>query len=169
MEQAEEVRTTKRSEQDDASDGGAVADGAGAADVPHGADGDHGESDQVAAVADGECGREVAEVVHEKSGVERHFKDAAGQGEPSFLKSPEISDAAPDPDVEAALFGNGAGEFADHQGGGQAPEKRSEDEDEECAGVAGHWTISSRPKGPPADHEISGGDQREEGEFAGGL
>ena len=62
-----------------------------------------------------ERGREASDIIDEKSRVERHFEDAAREREPRFLIAPETAHAAAHPDVKAALFGDGGGEFADHQ------------------------------------------------------
>ena len=97
-------------------------------------------SDQsVGARAGGERGAEFAEVEHEDGGIERHVEDAGGEREPALLIAPEGPERAAHPDIKAAFGGDGGGEFADHQRGGQAPE----------SGSASRMTMARRIAAPP--------------------
>src|SRR5713101_7481206 len=59
--------------------------------------------------------RHLLQIKNKKSRVNRHIENTRGQREPCFLKAPEISQAAPDPRVVAALRRKRAGEFANHE------------------------------------------------------
>ena len=115
----------------------------------------------------GEAGASVREIEDEGGGVDGHVEDAGGEGEPGFLKSPEASHGAADPDVEAAFFGDGAGEFADHEGGGEAPEEGDEGEEEERAAVAGDADDVFKAVGAAGDHEVGRRDERQQPHLAG--
>jgi len=71
----------------------------------------------------GERGRQLAEILNGQRRVDGHIEDRGGERKPGFLKAPEPAERAADPDVEAAFLGHGRGEFADHEGGGQAPDE----------------------------------------------
>src|ERR1700723_3812338 len=92
----------------------ALTDGLGATHVPKSAADDDNESPCCAAVAGGERCADVghmAEIENEGDRVESHVKDAGGEREPGFLKSPEAAHGAAHPDVIAAFVGDGAGEL----------------------------------------------------------
>ncbi len=71
------------------------------------------------------------------------------------------------PDVEAAFVGDGGGEFADHERGGQAPEDGDDGEEKERAAEAGHADDVFEAIGAARDHEIDGRDKRKETEAGG--
>ena len=101
-------------------------------------------------------------------GIERHVEDAGGEREPAFLVTPEGSQPAAHPDVEAAFRGDGRGEFADHQGGGQAPEQRQREQNEDGAAVSCAAQNVFNAVRPAGDHEVGGGDQGQEADLAQG-
>src|SRR5579863_4372927 len=117
-------------------------------------------------MASGKRGREVAQIVHKKRGIERHFENAAGQRKPGLLVSPEIAKPAAHPDVEAALLWDGAGKFADHHGGGNAPEQRGDEQNGDRASVARHFDDVFEAVRAARDHEVSGSGQRKNRELA---
>ncbi len=110
-----------------------LADGLGAAEIPERAAEDDGELPEGAAIAGGPGGREAAEVEDEDGGVDGHVEDAGGEREPGLLKAPEAAEGAAHPDVEAAFGRDGAGELADHERGGEAPDEGDDGEQEERA------------------------------------
>ncbi len=69
-----------------------------------------------------EPGSNLLEIKNKERRVNRHVKDAGGKRQPRFLEAPEISQAAANPRVVAALLRQGTGKFADHESGRQAPE-----------------------------------------------
>ena len=71
------------------------------------------------------------------------------------------------PDVEAAFVGDGGGEFADHQRGGEAPEDGDDGEQKERAAEAGHADDVLEAVGAAGDHEVDGGDERKETKAGG--
>jgi hypothetical protein len=71
------------------------------------------------------------------------------------------------PDVEAAFVGDGGGEFADHEGGGKAPEDGDDGEEKERAAEAGHSDDVLKAVGAARDHEVDGRDERKETETGG--
>ena len=78
----------------------------------------------------------AGEVGDEQRGINRHIEDGGDQREPGFLKSPEVSHGAANPGVVTALVGQRARKLADHEGRGQAPEQRGEQQDQNRASVA---------------------------------
>ena len=67
-------------------------------------------------------GGDAGEVEDEGDGVDGHVKDAGREGEPCLLEAPEGAEGSADPDVVATFFGDGTGELADHEGGGERPD-----------------------------------------------
>jgi len=65
------------------------------------------------------------------------------------LVAPERAHGAPHPGVEAAFGGDGAGQLANHQGRGQAPENRKGQEDDDGPGVASSAQDVLNAVGPP--------------------
>ena len=49
---------------------------------------------------------ELTKVRDSERGINRHVEDAGGKRQPRLLKSPEATECAADPDVEAAIFGS---------------------------------------------------------------
>src|SRR5580658_3257271 len=109
----------------------------------------------------------MAKIVHEKRGIKRHFKDGTNEREPGFLKSPEFSEAAIDPNVEAAVFGNRASEFADHQSSGKTPKERRDEQNQQSARVTSGADDVLKAVRAAGDHEESGGNEGKESEFGG--
>ena len=146
---------------------GAVADGDGAAEVPERGDDDDGELQQEGVVAVLELGEDGHQVERDGGGVDGHVEDAGGEREPGDLKAPEAAEGAVGPDVEAAFVGDGGGEFADHEGGGEAPEDGDDGEEKERAAEAGHADDVFEAVGAAGDHEVDGRDERKETETGG--
>ena len=93
------------------------------------------------------------------------------QREPGFLKSPEVAHGAAHPGVVAAFVGQRARKLADHEGGGQAPEHRGEQQNQNGASVAGAVHDVFCAIGSARHHKEGGGDQgpqREADELLGG-
>ena len=118
--------------------------------------------------ASGGGGREFAEVEDKDGWVDGHVEDAGGERKPAFLISPKRTKAAADPDIKAALGGDGAGEFADHQGGGEAPHDRQEKQDQDGSQEAGAAEDVLNAVGTAGHHEVGGGDQREKAHLPAG-
>ena len=144
---------------------GALADDLCAFEVPEGAGDDDGKGPEGSAMALSPGGLDVAEVEDEDGGVDGHVKDTGGEGEPGFLESPERPKGAMDPDVEAAFGGDGTGEFADHERGGETPEEGDDGEHEESAQVAGLADDVFEAVRAAGDHEVGGPDEREQSEL----
>jgi hypothetical protein len=113
----------------------------------------------------GEPGRHLLEIEDEERGIDRHIENAGGEREPRFLKSPEISKAAADPRVVAAFAGQRAGQFADHEGGRQAPENREKKQNQDAMSVAGAGDDLLSAIGAARDHEKGRSYQRPEREL----
>ena len=137
-------------------------------EVPERAAKDDGECPEDAAIAGGPGGREAGEVEDEDGGIDGHVEDAGGEREPGLLKAPEAAEGAAHPDVEAAFGRDGAGELADHERGGEAPDEGDDGEEEERARVAGLADDVFEAIGAAGDHEVGCGDQRQEPHLASG-
>ena len=146
---------------------GAVADGDGAAEVPERGDDDDGEFEQEGVVAVLELGEDGHQVERDGGGVDGHVEDAGGEREPGDLEAPEAAEGAVGPDVEAAFVGDGGGELADHECGGQAPEDGDDGEEKERAAEAGHADDVFETVRAARDHEVDGRDERKETEAGG--
>ena len=88
-------------------------------------------------MAGSQRGIQLPEVGDGESGINRHVKNAGGKRKPRLLKSPEAAECAADPDVKAAIFRKRAGKLAHHQRGWQAPDKRDDAKQQQCAPVPG--------------------------------
>ena len=104
----------------------------------------------------------MREIEHEGCGIDGHVEDAGGEGEPGFLESPEGAHRAAHPVVEASIAGHRGGEFAHHQGGGEAPEEREQEQEQEGAAVASFADDVLQTVGAAGDHEICGRNQRQQ-------
>ena len=93
--------------------------------------------------------------------VERHVKDAGGEREPTFLVTPEGPEAATHPNIKAAFVGDGGGEFADHERGGQAPDERQNQQDHDGPAKARAAEDVLNAVGTARHHKEGGGDQRQ--------
>src|SRR6185437_9062693 len=89
--------------------------------------------------------------------------------EPGFLESPEWPHGAADPGVEAAFFGHGGGELAEHERGGKAPEEGQDEEEQKRGAVASEADDVLDVVGASRDHEVGGGEQRQQTELARGA
>ena len=143
----------------------AFADRAHSQNIPRRADRDHRKSEDQPAMPRDEPRHELADVVDAQIGVQRHFKHAARQRQPRFLKSPEPAHPSPHPDVEAALFGDRGRQFAHHHGGGQAPQQRRDHQDQQRRGVAGLLDDVLEAIGSARDHEVGCRDHGHDGNF----
>ena len=148
---------------------GSLADGLCSAQVPCGADEDDSQLPERGAWASGERGRDAGEVEDEDYGVDGHVEDAGCEREPGLLKSPEGAEGAAHPAVVASLLGQSGGELADHERGGQAPDQRDEEQQEEGASVAGVAQDVFQAVGAAGDHEVGGCDEREQTHLAVGF
>ena len=135
MDRGQNYDSDEREEQKNVQPDRAFADGARAHRVPCGAGGDHGEFERQSAMSCRQAGRDAAEIIDEKRGIEGHFKNAACERQPGLLVTPEAAQATLNPYVEASFLGQGGGELADHQSGRKAPEQWCQGEDEERGGV----------------------------------
>jgi hypothetical protein len=147
-----------------------LADGFGAGEVPDGASEDDGERPDHGAMARRPGGSDAGEVGDENGWVDSHVEDAGGERHPGLLEAPEATHGAANPDVVAALVGDGAGELADHERGGERPDKRDNrhhDKGTHVAGLADDVFEAVRSAG---DHEVGRGHERQEAELvAGGM
>jgi hypothetical protein len=114
-------------------------------------------------------GRDAGEIEDEDDGVDGHVEDAGGEREPCLLKAPEGAEGAADPDVVAAFRREGGGEFADHEGGGEAPDEGDAEEQEQGAAVARVAEDVFEAVRAAGDHEVGGADEREQTHFGGGF
>jgi len=64
------------------------------------------------------------QIKNEERGIDRHVENASGEREPGFLKTPEVTEAAPNPGVVATFLRQRAGKLANHERGG-ADSRRS--------------------------------------------
>ncbi len=117
------------------------------------------------AMADGEPRHQAREVGDKERGINRHVKNAGDQRKPGFLKSPEISHRAADPRVVAAFGRQRAGKFADHERGRQAPQNRSEQQQQNAAPISRAMNNVFGAVGAAGHHEKCGSHQRPECEF----
>ena len=154
------------SEQNDEHRDGTFADGLCAAQVPCRAEQDDGKGAECPAIAGGEAGRGAAEVGDEDDRVDGHVEDAGGEREPRLLEAPEAAESAAYPAVVAALFRERGGQFADHECGGQAPDERDDEQQEQGAAVAGVADDVLQAVGAPGDHEVGRSDERKQPHFA---
>ncbi len=111
---------------------------------------------------------ELAQVEHKDGGVERHVEDAGSKGEPAFLVAPEWAETAAHPDIEAAFGRNGRSQFADHEGGGQAPQQRQRKQDDDGAAVPCAAQNVFNAIGSAGNHEVGGGNKGQEADLAQG-
>ena len=86
------------------------------------------------------------------------------QRQPGLLKSPEVAHGAAYPGVIAAFEGQRARKLANHEGRGQAPENRSQQQDENGFAIAGAVHDVFRAIGAARHHKEGGGDQGPERE-----
>src|SRR5208282_6639195 len=100
-------------------------------------DDDYRQTHVHAAVPLGEPGEEAREIENEERGVNRHVEDTGDEREPSLLKSPEIAESAAHPGVVAAFDGERARKLANRVGGGQAPDERRDEEEQNSHAIAG--------------------------------
>ncbi len=135
------------------------ADAGHAAQVPRATKDDNRQRPEVIARGGGERGAEFAQVKDENAGVERHVEDAGREREPTFLVSPERPEAAAYPNVEAAFGGDGGGEFADHERGGQAPDERQDQQDDDGPAKTRATEDVLHAVRAPRHHKERGGDQ----------
>jgi len=112
---------------------------------------------------------QVREIGNEQRGVDGHIENTGNEREPGFLKAPEFPQAAAHPGVIASFGGDGAGEFADHVGGGQAPQERRDEKYQNPTGVARTVDDVFSTIGAARNHEERGGHQGPEREFRGEL
>ena len=124
--EAEHDKDRERREKQSKEPDRVVADLGRAEQVPEAAQNHNRQRPEIGARAGGERGAELAQVEHEDGGIKRHVEDAGGEREPALLIAPEGREAAAHPHVKAALGGDGRGQLADHQRGGQTPEKRQQ-------------------------------------------
>ena len=127
-----------------------------------------GQCDPPSAIAFLEPREHAGQVGDEQRGINRHVENGRDQREPGFLKSPEVAHGAAHPGVVAALVGQRAREFADHEGGRQAPEQRGEQQNQDGASVTGAVHDVFGAIGSARHHKEGGGDQgpkREADEF----
>ena len=154
-----------REQQNEQADG-AFADGGRAAEIPGAAEDHDGQRPGVAVPAGGERGIELAEIENEDGRVDGHVEDAGREREPAFLISPERTEGAAHPDVEAAFGGNGAGQFADHERGGQGPKNRQDKQNDDGAGKSGSAEDVLNAVRPARHHEVGGGNERQQAHLA---
>ena len=117
----------------------------------------------------GEAGRDAREIEDEDDRVDGHVEDAGGEREPRLLKSPEAAEGAADPAVVATFLGQRGGEFANHQRGGQAPDERDDEQQEQGAAVAGVAEDVLQTIRAAGDHEVGRSDERKQPHFAVGF
>src|SRR5262249_53963694 len=82
--------------------------------------------------------------------------------QPGLLETPEIAHTAPYPSIVTAFGGKGAGKLANHECCRQAPEKRRQEQDQDCAVVAGAMHDILGAVRFAGDHKKRGGHQRPE-------
>ena len=99
------------------------------------------------------------QVGHKQRGINRHVENGRNQREPGFLKSPEVAHGAAHPGVVAAFVRQRARQLADHEGGGQAPEQRRKQQNQDGASVAGAMHDVFGAIGSARHHKEGGGDQ----------
>src|SRR5580704_10972701 len=112
-------------------------------------------------------GEQAVEIKDEERGIDGHVEDRRHQRKPCFLESPEIAHGAPYPGVIAAFVGQRARKFADHESGGQAPENRSQQQNQDCFTVAAAMHNVFCAIGPARHHKEGGGDEWPEREADG--
>ncbi len=100
------------------------------------------------------------QVNREQRRVNRHVKDARGQAQPGFLKTPEVAQTPAHPGVVTAFGRQSAREFTDHEGGRQAPENRKKQQDENAMAITRTGDDRFRPIRTPRHHEEGGGNKR---------
>ncbi len=112
-----------------------------------------------------EPGSDLLQIKNEKRRVDGHVEDTGGEGDPSFLEAPEISQTAANPRVVATFVRQGAGKLADHEGGWQAPEDRKKQQDQDSVTVTSAMNNFFRPIGAARNHKERSGNQRPEREL----
>src|SRR5581483_2471493 len=116
----------------------------------------HGESDHYAPVSLRKPGKHASEICHEEGRIDSHVENGSYQRQPGLLKSPESAHGAAHPSVITTFEGQCAGEFADHERGGEPPEKRSEQQNEDRLAVPGAVNDVFGAIGSPRHHEEGG-------------
>ena len=102
------------------------------------------------------------EIENEGCRVDRHVEDGGGKREPCFLEAPERAQRTTHPGVEAALVGDGGGEFAEHERGGETPEERKKKERQQSEVITAAADDILEVIGTPGDHEIGRREERDE-------
>ena len=107
-----------------------------------------------------EPGEKPHQIGDKQRGIDGHVENAGHQRKPCLLKSPEISERAPNPRVVAAFMRERAGEFAHHERGGHAPENRREQKNQNAAAVARAMDDVFRAVRAPRNHKEGRRDKR---------
>src|ERR1019366_766524 len=147
----------------------ALSDKTGSQKIHDDADGDHQGSDEKGEEAFAERGHQMGEIGGKENGIDRHIENAADEGEPGFLKTPEGAEGAAYPDVKTSGLGQGRGQFADHERAGHGPEQRSDAENQDGPAVAVAADDLFQAEGPAGDHGVGGRNQRKQSDLAGRL
>ncbi len=127
----------------------------------------HCQRDHHSAMSFREPGKQAIEIKDEQRRIDGHVENRGHQREPSLLESPEIAHGAPHPGVVAAFVGQRTGKFANHESGGQAPENRGQQQNENAAAIAGAMHDVFCAVGPARHHKEGGGDEWPEREADG--
>lgn len=114
-----------------------LPNGIRAAQIPRNANHYHRQRPRHSAMAGRQGWIELTKVRDSERGINRHVEDAGGKRQPRLLKSPEATECAADPDVEAAIFRERAGQFTHHQRGRQTPDKGDDAQQPQGAPIAG--------------------------------
>ncbi len=121
---------------------------------------DNGERDPPSAIRFLKPREHTGQVGDEEGGIDRHIKDRGNERQPGFLKSPEVAHRAADPGVITAFVGQRARQLADHEGRGEAPEQRGDEQNQNGASVPGAMHDVFGAIGSTRHHKEGGGDQR---------
>ena len=147
----------------------AFADRAHSQNVPRRAHRNHRKSENQSAMPRDEPRHELPDVVDAQIWIQRHFKHAARQRQPRFLKSPEAAHPSTHPNIKAALFGDRRREFAYHHGGRQAPQQWGKDQDEQRRRVTRFLDDVLQAIRTARNHEVGCRDHGQHGNFRGSF
>src|SRR5579871_185955 len=125
-----------RDEYEDFQAGGDLADHLDAAHVNPGEQDNKRQRNQVV-LPPGHVREVISEVVREQHRVRTTKQKRGRPVPPAGEESPEVAESGAGPAVEAALDGHGGGEFGRHQGDGNTPEDREDEQVEKRDSRAG--------------------------------
>src|SRR5579884_281025 len=128
-------------------------------EIPYQAHDDHQSTDRDTVPALVGSRQNPPKVCDEEGGIDCQIENARCQRQPSLLETPEGSHRPSHPNVVATLGRDGAGELGDHESGGETPNQRGDQDQQDRSGVSGRADRLLEPIRTARGHEVGGGDQ----------